>query len=87
MNINALEYIKFLEFSFTNKINSPSQLSQDLFALYFSKIKKDVSLKQIPCVLYAKGVNYIPMSTVLKSLATQKKPMIRNNLLLSTKNI
>jgi FkbM family methyltransferase len=41
MNINALEYIKFLEFSFTNKINSPSQLSQDLFALYFSKIKKD----------------------------------------------
>lgn len=46
---------------------------------------KDVSLKQIPCVLYAKGVNYIPMSTTLKSLATQKKPMIRNNLLLSTK--
>ena len=46
---------------------------------------KDVSLKQIPCVLYAKGVNYIPMSTVLKSLATQKKPMIRNTLLLSTK--
>jgi len=46
---------------------------------------KDVSLKQIPCVLYAKGVNYIPMSTILKSLATQKKPMIRNNLLLSTK--
>jgi hypothetical protein len=36
---------------------------------------KDVSLKQIPCVLYAKGVNYIPMSTTLKSLATQKKPM------------
>ena len=46
---------------------------------------KDVSLKQIPCVFYAKGVNYIPMSTTLKSLATQKKPMIRNNLLLSTK--
>lgn len=46
---------------------------------------KDVSLKQIPCVLYAKGVNYIPVATALKSLATQKKPMIRNNLLLSTK--
>ena len=46
---------------------------------------KDVNLKQIPCVLYAKGVNYIPVATALKSLATQKKPMIRNNLLLSTK--
>ena len=46
---------------------------------------KDVSLKQIPCVLYAKGVNYIPVATALKSLATQKKPMIRNTLLLSTK--
>jgi len=45
----------------------------------------DVNLKQIPCVLYAKGVNYIPVATALKSLATQKKPMIRNNLLLSTK--
>jgi len=41
MNINALEYIKFLEFTFINKINSPSQLSQDLFALFFSKIKKN----------------------------------------------
>ena len=41
MNIKALEYIKFLEFCFINKVNSPSQLSQDLVALYFSKIKKD----------------------------------------------
>tara|TARA_B110000444_G_scaffold254209_1_gene286320 strand:+ start:296 stop:997 length:702 start_codon:yes stop_codon:yes gene_type:complete len=41
LNIKASEYIKFLEFCFINKVNSPSQLSQDLFALYFSGIKKN----------------------------------------------
>tara|TARA_B100000795_G_C22662758_1_gene384704 strand:+ start:98 stop:799 length:702 start_codon:yes stop_codon:yes gene_type:complete len=47
VNIKVLEYIKFLEFSFINKVNSPSQLSQDLFALYFSKIKKDGTFIEI----------------------------------------
>ena len=46
---------------------------------------EDVDIKEIPCVLYAKGVNYIPFSTILASLAKQKKPMIRTNLRLSTK--
>jgi hypothetical protein len=42
-------------------------------------------LKEIPGVYYAKGVNYTPFSSVLSSLAKQKKPMIRTNLMLSTK--
>ena len=46
---------------------------------------KDSTLDQIPCVLYAKGVNYAPFSTTLSVLAKQKKPMIRTNLMLSAK--
>ncbi len=34
-------YIKFLEFFAINQWNAPSQLSQDLFAVYFSGGKKD----------------------------------------------
>lgn len=36
MNINTIKYIKFLEYFVINKWNSPSQLGQDLLALYFS---------------------------------------------------
>ena len=35
------KYIKFLEFLAINQWNAPSQLSQDLFAIYFSGGKKD----------------------------------------------
>ena len=36
MSINTIKYIKFLEYFVINKWNSPSQLGQDLVALYFS---------------------------------------------------
>ena len=35
------KYIKFLEFLAINQWKSPSQLSQDLFVIYFSGLKKD----------------------------------------------
>ena len=35
MKINGNKYIKFLEYFVINKRNSPSQLNQDLFVLYF----------------------------------------------------
>ena len=47
--------------------------------------EKDVNVKEVPCVLYAKGTNYLPFSSALSGLAKQKKPMIRTNLMLSTK--
>jgi len=46
---------------------------------------ESVDIKEVPCVLYAKGVNYLPFSTTLASLVKQKKPMIRTNLGLSTR--
>ena len=39
--ITKEKYIKFLEFLAINQWNAPSQLSQDLFAIYFSGGKKD----------------------------------------------
>ena len=47
--------------------------------------EQDVNVKEVPCVLYAKGTNYLPFSSTLSGLAKQKKPMIRTNLMLSTK--
>ena len=47
--------------------------------------KQVKDLNEIPCVYYAKGVNYTPFSTALSTLAKQKKPMIRTNLMLSAK--
>ena len=47
--------------------------------------EQEIKVKEVPCAFYAKGVNYIPFSTMLSSLVKQKKPMIRTNLMLSTK--
>lgn len=47
--------------------------------------EQEVNVKEVPCVLYAKGTNYLPFSSALSGLAKQKKPMIRTNLMLSTK--
>jgi hypothetical protein len=47
--------------------------------------EQEIKVKEVPCVFYAKGVNYIPFSTMLSGLVKQKKPMIRTNLIVSTK--
>ena len=47
--------------------------------------EQEMKVKEVPCTFYAKGVNYIPFSTMLSGLVKQKKPMIRTNLMLSTK--
>ena len=47
--------------------------------------EQEIKVKEVPCAFYAKGVNYIPFSTMLSGLVKQKKPMIRTNLMLSTK--
>jgi len=36
MKIDTTKYIKFLEYFVINKWNNPSQLGQDLLALYFT---------------------------------------------------
>ena len=41
MKIDSNKYIKFLEYFVINKWNSPSQLGQDLFALYFTSGTKN----------------------------------------------
>jgi hypothetical protein len=47
--------------------------------------EQEIKVKEVPCAFYAKGVNYIPFSTMLSGLVKQKKPMIRTNLIVSTK--
>jgi len=47
--------------------------------------EQEIEVKEVPCAFYAKGVNYIPFSTMLSGLVKQKKPMIRTNLIVSTK--
>lgn len=47
--------------------------------------EQEIKVKEVPCTFYAKGVNYIPFSTMLSGLVKQKKPMIRTNLIVSTK--
>ena len=41
MKIDGNKYIQFLEYFVINKWNSPSQLGQDLFVIYFLGGKKN----------------------------------------------